>query len=194
MFATLLFSEPFCNLAALYKVIRRKVIVCQVRWLSRVTQPGMRGKLSYPYHTPSMRGKLLRVSRGKKRVSRAWDATDTRILKWWCSTCSAVLSRFSHFDSRRMALLLSSQSIEICMTQIFAAYDIVVECVIISLQSDKHVWLANNSCKNYFDILWSSIWFGLTQAGKWPSIGDFDSSSWSSPHLPTSASSHQLRP
>ena len=114
MFATLLFSEPFCNLAALYKVIRRKVIVCQVRWLSRVTLPGMRGKLlwvilgntwyyleilvtlpgmrgklSYPYHTPSMRGKLLRVSRGKKRVSRAWDATDTRILKWWCSTCSA---------------------------------------------------------------------------------------------------------
>ena len=72
-----------------------------------------------------MRGKLLRVSRGKKRVSRASMPPTHGSLN--DDAPRALLSRFSHFDSRRMALLLSSQSIRICRTQIFAAYNIVLE-------------------------------------------------------------------
>ena len=80
------------------------------------------------YYMRGMRGKLLRVSRGKKRVSRAsMPPTHGSLNDDAPRADCALLSRFSHFDSRRMALLLSSQSIRICRTQIFAAYNIVLE-------------------------------------------------------------------
>ena len=59
-----------------------------------------------------------------------------------------------------------------------------------SLQSNKQVTCVISKLQlqswTYILTFYGRVWFGLTQAGKWPSIGDFDSSSWSSPHLPPS--------